>query len=309
MDEKEKNYLEDYDIRNWGSLQDSLSKATGLAIVVIDYRANLITKESGFTPFCNKMINDPRLLTYCEKCAARGGIEAARTKSIFMYLCHFDILEVAIPIIIDDVYVCSLIAGQIKLDDAEQHNKIERIVNFDYQEVLDKEKLNDLYNQIPTYSFEEFQKYVDLLLQTTIFVNQNVLQKADIDFNGSPLTLKNIKEKQQNSILQPALSFIIENKEIMVTQKDAAKLCNLSQGHFSRMFHKEMGDSFSNFYAKLKIEWAKERLFNTDDLISVISYDLGYNEPSYFVKTFKKITGTTPSKMRKLSSKSNIKFK
>lgn len=78
-----------------------------------------------------------------------------------------------------------------------------------------------------------------------------------------------------------------------------AKVCHISQSYFSRLFSKEMGQSFSNYISKLKIKWAKDILEESDMSISQISDELGFNEPGYFIKIFKKYERVTPSLYRK----------
>lgn len=89
-------------------------------------------------------------------------------------------------------------------------------------------------------------------------------------------------------------------KKEMLTQKKAAEICHISTGHFSRIFLKETGDSFTKYYSKQKINWSIELLNNTDLQISQISEDLGFSDTGYFIKIFKKYEGLTPSAYRRI---------
>ena len=92
----------------------------------------------------------------------------------------------------------------------------------------------------------------------------------------------------------------------MLSQKDAADICHISTGHFSRLFLKETGENYSIFYIRLKIEWAKNLLIKTDIPIAQISEKLGFNEPSYFTKVFHKYETITPAHFRKTARVRNI---
>ena len=59
-----------------------------------------------------------------------------------------------------------------------------------------------------------------------------------------------------------------------------------------------MGETFSSYMGKQKIEWSKQLLATTDLTVSQISDELGYNDASYFIKMFKKHTSTTPASYR-----------
>lgn len=61
----------------------------------------------------------------------------------------------------------------------------------------------------------------------------------------------------------------------------------------------ETGLSVNEFINEIKVGVAKNVLKTTNNSILSISDYLGYNSQSHFVKTFKKITGVTPSEFRK----------
>ena len=48
-----------------------------------------------------------------------------------------------------------------------------------------------------------------------------------------------------------------------------------------------------------RIEKASRKLLNTDMNVTDIAYSSGFNDLSYFIKTFKEIKGTTPTQFRK----------
>lgn len=58
-----------------------------------------------------------------------------------------------------------------------------------------------------------------------------------------------------------------------------------------------MGNSVTDISCR-KIEAAKIMLTETDTSIYQIAFNLGFIDPSYFVKQFKRFTGTTPKQYR-----------
>ncbi|MGY5607458.1 helix-turn-helix domain-containing protein [Paenibacillus sp. ALE3] len=78
-----------------------------------------------------------------------------------------------------------------------------------------------------------------------------------------------------------------------------ADLCHISPSYVSRLFAKETGENFSSYLSRLNMKWAKQLLEATDIPVSQISSELGFNEPEYFIKIFKKYEGTTPAVYRK----------
>ncbi|MDU1855092.1 MAG: AraC family transcriptional regulator, partial [Clostridium baratii] len=107
------------------------------------------------------------------------------------------------------------------------------------------------------------------------------------------------KDIVHNSILKPAIEYIYSHKNENVSLKKASDLCHISSSYFSRIFSKEVGQNYSTYISKLKIEWAKQLLISTDITVSEISDNLGFNESGYFIKIFKKYESITPSLYRK----------
>ncbi len=108
-----------------------------------------------------------------------------------------------------------------------------------------------------------------------------------------------------DSPLLPALQYMEENREHLITQAQMAELCHLSPSYFSRLFTHEMGVNFSQYSASKKIAWARELLEQTNDSIAVISEKLGFSSAAYFIKVFKKHEGITPLLYRKYNNKLN----
>lgn len=78
-----------------------------------------------------------------------------------------------------------------------------------------------------------------------------------------------------------------------------AGLVNLSPGYFGDLVKRETGCSPQEFIARYLINIAKQRLATTDDDISIIAYDMGYQYPQHFSRKFKDMTDLSPSAYRK----------
>lgn len=111
------------------------------------------------------------------------------------------------------------------------------------------------------------------------------------------------REVSVSTTLKPAIDYIYNNKSENISAENMANICHVSQGYFSRLFKKETGENFSIYLAKLKIEWAKNLLEETDMHVNEVSQELGFSESGYFIKIFKKYEGVTPSIYRKYFKK------
>lgn len=86
-------------------MQDAIALETHLAIILVDYRGKPVSNHNQVQPFCQLVRNNPKLNAYCEKCDARGSLEAVHRGTPFIYRCHFDIVDIAIPIMVENHYM------------------------------------------------------------------------------------------------------------------------------------------------------------------------------------------------------------
>lgn len=73
----------------------------------------------------------------------------------------------------------------------------------------------------------------------------------------------------------------------------------LQMKNVSRLFKEETGENFIDFLSRIRIERAKELLLEAGCSIQEITARVGYLHPNTFIRSFKKLTGQTPSEYRK----------
>lgn len=107
------------------------------------------------------------------------------------------------------------------------------------------------------------------------------------------------RQKKVNSIIQKANAYIKENYHRELSLEEVAKEVNLSSYYFSRFYKDETGVNFTDMLANVRIDRAKE-LLKEEYSVKDVCYMVGYMEPNYFSKIFKKITGYTASEYKKI---------
>lgn len=96
------------------SIQDNFAKATGFAVIMVDYKGNPLLKYSGFTAFCSMMREDDTYLPYCLRSDAFIALEAVRSGEFNICKCHAGLIDFSIPIIVNDQYIGSMMCGQVR---------------------------------------------------------------------------------------------------------------------------------------------------------------------------------------------------
>ncbi|QSF46265.1 AraC family transcriptional regulator [Paenibacillus tianjinensis] len=81
---------------------------------------------------------------------------------------------------------------------------------------------------------------------------------------------------------------------------DVVEFVNIERSYLFRLFKEENGISISGYLTTFRIRRACELLKNAQLSIQSLAYSVGYQDPLYFSKVFKKATSYTPSQYRKL---------
>lgn len=92
---------------------------------------------------------------------------------------------------------------------------------------------------------------------------------------------------------------IIDNKyKENIGINDIAQEVYLTTTYLCMVFKQETGETVNDYLTKVRIEKARELLKEPKNKLYDICYEIGYSEPGYFSKIFKKHTGLTPSEYR-----------
>ncbi|MDR2536585.1 MAG: helix-turn-helix domain-containing protein [Treponema sp.] len=100
------------------------------------------------------------------------------------------------------------------------------------------------------------------------------------------------------SALRKAERFIWENYTHKISLQEIATASGLSAPYFSTIFKEEMGENLSSYLNRIRVEKASRMLTETDLSLSEIAGACGFEDQSWFSKTFKHYIGVSPGKYR-----------
>lgn len=275
-------------------IQDEIATATGVAMITVDYTGSPVTAHSECNEFCKFMRNDFRFRKLCEKCDSRGGVEAARLRRPYIYLCHMGIVDFAIPIIVNGLYLGAVMAGQLIVSDTPE--KLERIVTEESAAFLSK-YLKLSYEKLPKLPFakiEALSKVISYLCNSFIKESIEKSSYTKIFDNSADAS----EDPRERAIIAPAIDYIAKHYREKISLVALADLCGISPSYLSRLFKKVTGYKYAYYVNMVRIDHAKKVLASTNKSISDISLDLGFEDTGYFTKVFKKLEGCTPSRYR-----------
>lgn len=106
---------------------------------------------------------------------------------------------------------------------------------------------------------------------------------------------ENAQPLRRDEVIRLA-EFIRENLEKPLCMEDFMRLTNLSRFHLIRLFRQQMGVPPYQYLHNCRINRAQQLLRTTNLTVSEVARHVGYGDPVNFIRHFKKLVGTTPSR-------------
>jgi two-component system, response regulator YesN len=106
------------------------------------------------------------------------------------------------------------------------------------------------------------------------------------------------RHSKVGDIIKVAKEYIERNYHKSITLEDISSEVNVSSQYLSRLFKAEMKENFIDYLTDIRIEKAKNLLATGALTIKEICYKIGYSDPNYFSRIFKKRVGIPPTEYK-----------
>ena len=103
----------------------------------------------------------------------------------------------------------------------------------------------------------------------------------------------------EKAIIRETIDYMKNNLDKTIRIEDFADLNKYSVSHFSKLFRLTTGMSPIEYFIHLKMQKACQLLYTEDSRVKQIAALLGYDDPYYFSRLFKKYMNTSPETYRK----------
>lgn len=141
-------------------------------------------------------------------------------------------------------------------------------------------------------SLQHFKQLIELLSIFQLLATS----KEFTDLQSRPIANASLLKEQQR--MHKIYHFIETRYQQSINVNEVAKLTHLTTAAFCRYFKKSTHLTFTDFLNQYRINQAKKLLLH-DKNVTEACYESGFENLSYFNKTFKKITGENPSQFKK----------
>ncbi len=115
------------------------------------------------------------------------------------------------------------------------------------------------------------------------------------------------QDSHRISQIKPAIDFINANYAQQITLANVAKSSHLSVSRLAHVFKEQAGITIVDYITNVRIEVAKNLLIATNKSCTEICFEVGFNNQSYFTRTFKDLVGMTPRQFRNKNRVDNRK--
>ena len=114
---------------------------------------------------------------------------------------------------------------------------------------------------------------------------------------GLPLSIND--EIEDSTGIGKAVKYLKDNYATRVSLEEVANVAGVSRYHFTRVFKKVMGISFTYYLNYLRVKKAEEALSSPEANISEVAFSVGFNSLRQFERAFKGSLGRTAAEYRK----------
>jgi len=132
--------------------------------------------------------------------------------------------------------------------------------------------------------------------QSAFFALQN--SGAHTSGSGVFFTEAHIQGTSPNRMISQAIQFIHEHFKEELSLRRIAKELHINASYLSRLFKKSMQENMISYITHFRVERAKEMLVQTNDKLSQVALECGFQDVSYFSNIFKKYSGYSPSEYK-----------
>ena len=256
--------------------------STGVAVTLYDSNMSMIVKSPIYTDFCACIRKKKACVSRCSQSDHIHMQKAKETKSTVYYTCHAGLTETITPIFYEDTLIAYLQTGQFRNPDrmCSQQTCLNTL-NELYGIPLDK--LTKLYNNTPVISKEKLQALQNIM---NILI-KNFWSNGLVYCNRSMLSIK-------------IDQYITENLSQKIYIDTLCKKFHLSKNALYHLFKTEFNMTINELILHKRLNAAADMLITMPDLnITQIATQCGFTDYNYFIRIFKKTTGTTPLQYRK----------
>lgn len=203
----------------------------------------------------------------------------------------------------DYIELTEKLIDSIKYDRYNMAECFSRILEA-FRPLSSEERMTRLLEVLIAVSYE-FRKelksqhmYYDYLTQSNKLLMMELEEQevwAYHHFNTIVRLMKLDKNDRKSTVITEAMEYIQKHYNEDISLNDISNYVNLSPQHFSKIFKEATNFNYVEWINNLRVTKAKEYMSKEDYTIKEVCYLVGYKDPNYFSRIFKKYVGISPT--------------
>lgn len=131
-----------------------------------------------------------------------------------------------------------------------------------------------------------------------IFANMCLSHFITLFIYNSKHTADSIPSTEKIDCVDGSITYMQQHIDGNISLNELSKTNNYSTSRFSNLFKQKTGYAPIDYFIQMKMQKACQQLDFSDKSIKDVAYTLGFDDPYYFSRRFRKIIGLSPSKYR-----------
>lgn len=140
--------------------------------------------------------------------------------------------------------------------------------------------------------------YLELILGQ--FIKESIVHENNLQEKRE--CIKQRKEREfhhkYDPRIQVAIDYMMMNVKKMYPISYVSEMAGMAETTFRKLFKAQVGKAPNTFIRELKLTTAAKELIKSSKTVNTIAYEVGFEDPNYFSRMFKKTFGMTPNQYR-----------
>jgi AraC-like DNA-binding protein len=238
-------------------------------------------------PLCELIRKTPRGEARCQACDRRHQARAAAQGRARLYTCHAGFLDMAVPLFVDGRHVATISCGQV-LPEPPSPAAARRLQRRLGWLAVSQRAFQSAYRRAPYLPRAHLRDVIRLL---EVFGGH---------LCESTSRIRQLEARLQRDEVRLACDYVDQHfRRGDLSLGEVAAAVGLSRAHFSQVFHKAVGMTFTRFVQTRRAAEARRLLETTDHDITRISFDCGFNSLTHFNRVFRRFASSSPRQYRR----------
>lgn len=265
-----------------------LAQLTGVAMSLLSPRGEyrLGYGDGMRNPLCRIIRSSAKGERRCHACDLKHNRKAGQQGKPLLYKCHAGFFDMIIPLFVQGRHVASLSSGQILAERSSEAAFARMKRRLSWLDADDAE-LHAAYAAAVSMPREKVRCMMDLLETFAVQLCESLHQIRELEARLERDEIRRAKSYVTLHFAEPSLGLV-----------EAAAHAGLSPAHFSHVFAASTGTTFTRYVQRIRIDQARQLLKSSEKTASEVCFACGFNSLPHFIRVFKSLEGTTPSRFR-----------